>query len=234
MKRIITFSFDDGSFQDRRLVALLNQYGLCGTFNLNSGSLVQPGKEGTHVRADEIRSLYAGHEVAVHTVTHPHLTTCDDDRIRYEIAEDKVRLEALSGQAITGMAYPYGHIAVDSRVVALTRDCGILWARSTESTHRFGSPDEFLLWNPTCKMEDPALEALWEQFLTESDQTGDAEDGVRLFYTWTHSFEMDKYASWDRAEAFFASVAAAKDRVVCMTNGEVYRYLTEESAHDRS
>ena len=38
-KKAITFSFDDGVIQDRRLVALMDKYNLKGTFNLNSGML---------------------------------------------------------------------------------------------------------------------------------------------------------------------------------------------------
>ena len=35
--KALTFSFDDGRKEDRRLVELFNQYGIKGTFNLNSG-----------------------------------------------------------------------------------------------------------------------------------------------------------------------------------------------------
>lgn len=42
-KKAVTFSFDDGVVQDRRAVALLNKYGLKGTFNLNSNYLGQGG-----------------------------------------------------------------------------------------------------------------------------------------------------------------------------------------------
>lgn len=35
----VTFGFDDNRVQDRRLVALFNQYGLKGTFNLNTATL---------------------------------------------------------------------------------------------------------------------------------------------------------------------------------------------------
>ena len=38
-KKAITFSFDDGTIQDVRLIEILNKYGLKGTFNLNSSLL---------------------------------------------------------------------------------------------------------------------------------------------------------------------------------------------------
>lgn len=65
--KALTMSYDDGRTQDRRLVPLFNQYGIKGTFHLNSGFL---GDE-RHVRPDEVSTLYAGHEVACHTVSHP-------------------------------------------------------------------------------------------------------------------------------------------------------------------
>ena len=40
-KKAVIFSFDDGLEQDKRLVELLNQYGLVGTFNLSSGLFSQ-------------------------------------------------------------------------------------------------------------------------------------------------------------------------------------------------
>ena len=45
--KAITFSYDDGVTQDKRLIEIFNKYGLKATFNLNSGLL---GKERTLVR----------------------------------------------------------------------------------------------------------------------------------------------------------------------------------------
>lgn len=58
--KALLFSFDDGCAGDRRLVSLMNQYGIKGTFHLSSGLL---GREG-YLQPDEIHVLYAGHEVA--------------------------------------------------------------------------------------------------------------------------------------------------------------------------
>lgn len=77
-KKAVTFSYDDGTTQDIRLIELLNRYNLKATFNLNSGLL---GKNGWLIRENEkishykvwpgdVRELYMGHEVAVHTLTH--------------------------------------------------------------------------------------------------------------------------------------------------------------------
>ena len=61
-RKAVTFSYDDGMRNDRRLVALLNRHGLRGTFNLNSGKLSPDGAadDAWNVRASEAASLYAG------------------------------------------------------------------------------------------------------------------------------------------------------------------------------
>ena len=35
--KALTFSFDDGNFDDICLIKIMNKYGLKGTFNINSG-----------------------------------------------------------------------------------------------------------------------------------------------------------------------------------------------------
>ena len=88
--KALTMSYDDGRTQDRRLVALFNQYGIKGTFHLNSGFL---GDE-RHVRPDEVAALYAGHEVACHTVTHPTIARCPLPEVTREVLSDREALEA--------------------------------------------------------------------------------------------------------------------------------------------
>jgi peptidoglycan/xylan/chitin deacetylase (PgdA/CDA1 family) len=79
-KRIaFTTSWDDAVVEDRRLVAQMNELGLKGTFNINSGMLAGPSQHlptgwGERIAAREVANLYRGHEVAIHSRTHPHLT----------------------------------------------------------------------------------------------------------------------------------------------------------------
>jgi hypothetical protein len=54
----VTFSWDDGVIEDRRLVAFMNEHGLRGTFNLNAGTLKRagtPSTEGGSMRARSLR-----------------------------------------------------------------------------------------------------------------------------------------------------------------------------------
>ena len=81
--KAITFSYDDGVTQDAHLIHLMNKYGIQSTFNLNSGlmgdlrklELGPSMRTVSHIkfRPDEIKDIYAGHEVAAHTLRHPPL-----------------------------------------------------------------------------------------------------------------------------------------------------------------
>ena len=42
-RKAFTLSYDDGVTQDIRLIEMMNQFGIKGTFNLNSGLLGQNG-----------------------------------------------------------------------------------------------------------------------------------------------------------------------------------------------
>lgn len=116
--KAVTFSFDDGVEQDKRLIKLFDKYGLKGTFNINSGLLGLKGSlertifgvtgavSHNKIPLDEIKQVYENHEVAVHTVTHPTLRELPDDRIISEVLEDTVALEKITGNKVYGMAYP--------------------------------------------------------------------------------------------------------------------------------
>jgi len=86
--KALVLSMDDGPVQDRRLVELLGRYGIRGTFHLNSGRLGQPG----HVAPEEIPSLYAGHEVSTHSVSHPYLDSLSRPEMIAEVGDDLAAL----------------------------------------------------------------------------------------------------------------------------------------------
>ena len=95
-RRALTMSYDDGVFQDRRLVEIFNKYGIKGTFHLNSANM-QGGGDGIFVSPDEVATLYAGHEVAVHTLTHPNLTGEADETVVYLYAsKSKIQLNPIA------------------------------------------------------------------------------------------------------------------------------------------
>lgn len=87
--KVLTFSYDDGKIEDRRLVKLFNKYNLKATFNLDTG-IIDPA---IRIPQEEWPELYKGHDIAVHTFTHPTMIRLNDYAALKEILEDKVNLE---------------------------------------------------------------------------------------------------------------------------------------------
>ncbi|MCI8356082.1 MAG: polysaccharide deacetylase family protein, partial [Lachnospiraceae bacterium] len=133
-KKAVTFSYDDGVTQDRRLVELLNRYGLKATFNLNSGIqsyaevFENNGIRIHRLNVRELPELYRGHEIAVHCLTHANLAECDEETIYNEISRDKWIHEQTFQCEICGMAYPFG--TYNEKVMKIAADCGIRYART--------------------------------------------------------------------------------------------------------
>lgn len=153
LKKALTFSYDDGREFDRRLVEIFNLHGLKGTFHLNSGTLGLHAPNGDFVAPGEVKELYQGHEVAVHTVSHLHPMSSPLSQVSREIAEDRKALEALTGGLVVGMSYPYG--CYSDEVVAVAKAQGILYSRTTVATGEFHLPADFLRWHSTCHHGDP-------------------------------------------------------------------------------
>lgn len=208
--KAVTFSYDDGTLQDIRLIELFGRYGLKATFNLNSGLF----GGGDRVPEQDIAALYAGHEIAVHTLTHPDLPKLDDEAVFHEVEDDRLRLSELAGYEVVGMAYPYG--TSDSRVVDILRRTGVRYSRTVACTHRFTLQKEGLLQlNPTVfHLEWEQLFALGEQFVAMQPDT------PQLFYIWGHSIELDRHDAWGKFENF-CRLIAGHDDIFYGTNREV-------------
>lgn len=224
--RALTFSYDDGVEQDRRLLAIMRKNGLKGTFNLNSGFLgwkddiIRDGKivNHAHIPAQEVAELYRGMEVAVHTVSHPNLMLLEDAQVLQEVLQDRRTLEALVGYPVRGMAYPFG--PSDARVRGLMRACGIRFARGVRVTAAFNLPDDPWDWACSCHHYD--LEELIDPFLC-------ADGELKLLSVWGHSYEFDQKDAWDEIENQMQRLGGHED-VWYATNSAVFAYI---EAHER-
>ena len=101
--KALVLSYDDGTIHDRRLVQLMNKYQLIGTFHLNSNKL-NTDNPFNYLNKSEIKSLYKGHEVSVHSANHPNLPDISKNEVINEIVEDRKELERLMGYSVRGMA----------------------------------------------------------------------------------------------------------------------------------
>ncbi len=221
--KALTFSYDDGVGQDRRLVDLFNRHGLKATFNLNAGLLHEgAGWQIGPVRIDriaasEVKTLYAGHEVAAHGLTHPHLECLSREAMRTELVEDRRALEALVGYPVRGFAYPFGSYSPD--VLEMLAACGFAYARTVGATHRFVLPTRPLEWDSTCHHDQSLMEDAARFFGMN------AAGNPALMYVWGHSYEFDVKDNWGHMEAFCA-MAGSSEGVWFATNIEVLDYVT--------
>lgn len=212
-RKAVTFSYDDGVSQDIRLISLLDRYGLKATFNLNSellgreDYLVREGVKVGHIKikSDEVRQVYAGHEIAVHTLTHPNLAQMTDDtEIIRQVEQDRINLSELAGYEVVGMAYPGGGINYTFHAAELiAAHTGVRYARTTVCDRSFSPQENLFEFKPTVYhiMEMDKLFEIGQQFL---DSQG---SGLQVLYVWGHSYEFDIHNTWDKFEEFLKMIS---------------------------
>ncbi|MBE6943712.1 MAG: polysaccharide deacetylase [Ruminococcaceae bacterium] len=217
--KALTLSYDDGVRQDKRLIEIMQKYGLKGTFNINSECYDPEGcTTGGRMTRSEALALYrdSGMEVAVHGAHHPFLEQLPENLCTLEILNDRKNLEADFGGFIRGMAYPMG--TTSDSVVASLKQCGIAYARTVVSTENFDIPTDWLRLPATCHHNNPRLMELAELFLRPWDVP-------MLFYLWGHSYEFDENNNWSIIEKF-AEYMGGREEVWYATNIEIYDYIT--------
>lgn len=214
----LTFSYDDGQYFDRQLVAIFNRYGMKATFHLNSGRLSTTGRsENLFIGRDEVKTLYAGHEVACHGVEHRNMANLTRQQMLRELLEDRKDLENLTGGLVQGWSYAYGTYSPEAEDVAAC--VGLKYSRTVNSTHGFGIPTNFLEWHPTCHHADPKLMDLGRDLLKSPDWRE-----TPLMYVWGHSFEFGRGNNWEIIEEF-CKLMEGHDEVWYATNMEICDYV---------
>lgn len=221
-KKVLTLSYDDGVGQDIRLLKIFNKYALKATFNINSGlqfetqTWVNKGKLIKRINQSEIVELYRGHEVAVHSRTHPHLEDLPRETIIQEIFEDRKQLEKWFGYIVRGMAYPYG--TYNKLVLDVLTTLGIEYSRTVKQHEKFSLPENFLEWHPTCHHMNPKFMDISKEFVQTQFS------GLSLFYVWGHSYEFDVEENWELIEEFSKLVSNRND-IWYATNIEIVDYI---------
>jgi len=247
--KALTFSFDDGSDQDKWLVGLMKDCGLKATFNLNMGLLpeyedfdfstldeaVFPCKDTQHrMTFEETTKLFrgSGMEVATHGYVHAVLPWLEDDAVMYEILRDREMLEVMMGESVRGHAYAQG--AYDDRICKILKTAGIVYGRTAVFTSNFNLPGDFMRWNPTCQYHSENAMALADAFLNfypgKNIYYTDIV-GSKLFYIFAHSFEFDVHNNYGTMEALAKKLSGHEDVWYC-TNMDYYRYATAFNSLD--
>lgn len=172
LPKALTMSYDDYQKHDIRLAEIFDQYGIKGTFHLNSAMINAPG----FLTPADVKQSLRNHEVSAHSVTHPHLERLPLPMVIEELFEDRKRLEKLVDYPVRGMSYPYG--TYSQEIIAPLQSVGIEYSRTVHSTKQFDMPLNFMEWHPTCHhIED--LHQVWERFTMEGPS-----QKLRLCYVW--------------------------------------------------
>ena len=224
--KALTFSYDDGVMQDKRLIKIMKDHGLKGTFNLNAGLMndKHSSPENRRMCKEEIIETFrdSGMEVAIHGYRHISLAVADGALAAYDVVTDRRELEKMFGGVIKGMAYANG--SYNDSVVEILRQCGIKYARTTISTEHFELPKDWLKLPATCHHNHPRLMELAKAFVEDKPHWYYWARQLKLFYLWGHSYEFDDNDNWNVIEEFAEYIGNRED-IWYATNCEIYEYL---------
>ena len=228
--KYLTFSFDDGVEQDKRLIGIFDKYSLKATFNLNSEYLGVSGSlkyentktvDHNKIRPEEVRGVYKNHEVAVHTLTHPNLTQLPEDEVIRQVEQDRLNLTELVGYDVVGMAYPCGGVNNDERTsLIIKNNTGVKYARTISDTYSLDPPGNLFRFNPTLRhrCDKAKMAEMIEKFISYKG------DETKLFYIWGHSYECDMDSSWEYFDSVCCALSGLND-VFYGTNTEVLQKI---------
>lgn len=216
---LITTSWDDGHPSDLRVGALLEKYGLSGTFYVPCTN-----SEGRPVmRATEIAQLGRQFEIGGHTRDHVTLTDLAPHLAADQILANKRWLEDLLSQEVCGFAYVRGQH--NGYVRNLVDKAGYRYARtgktlmSAPGSDRLRIPTtiqffthpssvrirNFVRWGPTLQRA-AVLAALLSGGRLSTRCSRAAEACLRLggyFHLWGHSWELDEHDLWGELDSLF-------------------------------
>ncbi len=226
--KAVTFSYDDGAPQDRKLAEIFDKYGMKGTFNFCAYN--------NNFSDEEIDDIFLskGHEIAVHGEFHrANGNTRPIEGIR-DVLNCRLDLEKRCKRIIRGMAYPdtgiriMGNFGTYEGIKNYLKELDIVYARTLGGDNdEFRLPDDFHAWMPTAHHKNPKIMEYIDKFLNLNlsiNACYHARRFPRLFYVWGHSFEFDRDNNWDLIENICQKFSG-NDGIWFATNIEIYEYV---------
>ena len=215
--KAFTLSYDDGAVDnDNKMIALMNQYGVYGTFNL-------------YFNYTDLDTRYTtkGQEIANHIYGHPAMSNKDSDGnyimsledCKKAIDDGKMYIEDNSTEIVRGLVWPYSVPSVRpdyQEILQYLRDNGYTYARNSGQNGKFDLPADWMEWN--CTAHYGSKDDFWTQFKNMEQGTE-----LKLFSIWGHSFEFSTDEHWTEFESFMKDVNA-QDDIWCATNKDIVAY----------
>ena len=220
--KAFNITYDDGVTQDVPFVAMLNRYGIKGTFNLNSQLMEQEfqwqHESGLWIRrlpSYVVTELYKGHEVASHSLSHPYMQGLSEDEIMYQLGHDKWQLSQLFGHEISGFALPFDYYS--PLIADCARRLGFEYSRCSEERYSYAPPEDYYNWAAGSYHVNPRFYDFASGFFCTDEE-------LALCQIVGHSYDLDTMNMWGLMEDLCWHVADCDD-IACMTNIELVRYL---------
>ncbi len=228
--KAVTFSYDDGVPQDKKLAEIFNKYGMKATFNFNSMAIRKESYTKEQVKE---YFLSKGHEIAVHGANHRangNMRTIEGIR---DVLDCRLKLEEMCDQIIRGMAYPdtginqMGNFTTYPQIKNYLTELDIAYSRTLGGDNNsFKLPEDFHAWMPTAHHANPKIMEYITEFLNldNSPNVYHAIRIPRLLYIWGHSYEFDHENNWELMEEICQRLAN-NDDIWYATNIEIYDYV---------
>ncbi|MBU0459149.1 polysaccharide deacetylase family protein [Patescibacteria group bacterium] len=223
-------SWDDGRKTDLRIAAMLEKYGLTGTFYVSPPET----NEKPALSTNEILEIASRHTIGAHSMTHPRLTRIPIDQAKREIEESKQWIEGITGKECNTFCYPAGDF--NDQTKKLVKEAGFVEARTVEqlefkSADYFASPTTLQVYpfpfrkrwtrwwhyiDPLVRLRvflprmialrlPPKAYASWAE-LAKSLYRYAQKTNQPFFHLWGHSWEIEKYGMWEELEEFLRFV----------------------------
>lgn len=214
---LITFSWDDGSVEDMKMVDLSMKYSIPGMFFIPASN-----PERGVIGKSEIREIEAGgFEIGAHTYSHRYLSELRISEGEQEIIKGRDFLEDVVGNKIHHFCFPGGRynkrlvkISGDHFKSARTADTGALIDNNTfllkPSLHFYNRGKSSLLYN-SFKNRSAIFPAVLKN-LTEDSYFNllkkiitwlDESKGIHRMIIWGHSWEIEQNSLWNELELLF-------------------------------
>ena len=206
MKQFV-FAIDDGTVFDKKVIDIFNKYGIRATFNLNSGLQdyvwFKDWLEVRRLRLEENKSIYDGHEVASHSLTHPYLTSLSDEDVYREVKEDIENLRHIFCRDIESFSFPFD--GYDERTINAIKSLGITHVILPAIDDSFHRPIDTFHIKATSWNIDDALNKV-RRFI-EDEQ-------AELFVYLSHSYDYEYEGNYDKLEELCQIVSSNKDIII--------------------
>jgi len=234
---VVTTSWDDNSYENPKVAKLLDEFGMIGTFYINSCTdNFGRNLNQKHIEKMVLELANSNHEIGSHTMSHAILTKCKNPR--EEIEESKHQLEKLTRREVICFCYPNG--AYNDDIKDLVEDAGYVCARTCEYAGT-GLPKDPYEWGITLHASNGSpltTFKIWRRSRISLKSLIDWEvrgkllfdlilDKGGIWHLWGHAWEIELHKDWDKLARILRYVSGRKE-VLYVENGKIFRNrLTE-------